>query len=436
MSNSQSACAEQDAAPLFGSTSRILAWRFFTGRERNALVSFISAVSITGLSIAIALLILVLSVMNGFEKEFRERILGLAPHATLWFDQPQSDWPQVVEQLNSYADITRAEPFVEFKAMAVVANQVRPLLVQGVNYNSFSELIKPYLSVSTKLTLEQGDILLGAALAQQLNIAVGDNIRLMVPRLSKSGQTAAGANTLTQRPSGQAKTYTFRVADILSTGTEIDNALGLVGLADAAAIKHTANAVQGLQIQVSDLFEARSIAMRAVINHELQAYISDWTQSFGNLYTAIQLSRQLVGLLLTSIIGVAVFNIFVTLGMVVRNKQREIAILRTMGLSRRGVMVSFMLQGMMISILGCVIGVLLGSLLALSAPLLVSSLEQLLGIAFLQTDVYPINYLPSEIKLTDIAVVTFAALLMSLVATLYPAWRAAKILPAAALRSL
>jgi lipoprotein-releasing system permease protein len=425
----------------FANTSLFLGWRFFAGRQRQALISFISAVSVVGLALAIALLILVLSVMNGFEKEFRERILGLAPHATLWFDQPVKNWHSIVELLEEQPDIIRVQPLIEFKAMAVVANQVRPMLVQGVDYQRFNTLISPYLSQSNeKSDLEQipstkalakNEIILGAHLAKLMKLKPGDNVRLMVPSIGEGDFSSLSAGS-----SSRAKTYAFTVSDILSTGTEIDNGIGLVNLSDASAITGLDQQIQGIQIQVNDLFQAHYIAMRMAINHQLPVRISDWTQSFGNLYTAIQLSRQMVALLLTTIIAVAVFNVFVTLGMVVRHKQTEIAILRTMGLSRRGVLLSFVVQGMMISVLGCIFGVVLGCVLALAAPSLVSGLELLIGTEFLQTDVYPINYLPSEIKSADIFTVCGAALLMSLIATLYPAWRAAGVLPASALRYL
>lgn len=428
----------------FGNTSLFLGWRFFAGRQRQALISFISGVSVVGLALAIALLILVLSVMNGFEKEFRERILGLAPHATLWFDEPVKNWHSIVELLEEQPDIVRVQPLIEFKAMAVVANQVRPMLVQGVDYQRFNELIAPYLTqsnsksanpgaeqTSSTKALAKNEIILGAHLAKLMKLKPGDSVRLMVPNTGDGDFSSASAGS-----SNRAKTYAFTVSDILSTGTEIDNGIGLVNLSDAAAITGLDQHIQGIQIQVNDLFQAHYIAMRMAINHQLPVRISDWTQSFGNLYTAIQLSRQMVALLLTTIIAVAVFNVFVTLGMVVRHKQTEIAILRTMGLSRRGVLLSFVVQGMMISVLGCIFGVVLGCLLAVAAPSLVSGLELLIGTEFLQTDVYPINYLPSEIKSADIFTVCGAALLMSLIATLYPAWRAAGVLPASALRYL
>lgn len=422
------------ATKRFGSTSLFLAWRFFAGRERNALVSFISAVSIFGLALAIALLIVVLSVMNGFEKEFRDRILGLAPHATLWFDQPVEDWQSIVESLEGERDIIRAQPIIEFKAMAVAANQVRPILIQGVDYPKLSPLLQPYLGTHQMKDLKKTDtkelahsnIFLGVQLATQLGLEQGDNIRLMVPDNSTS--------TVAFDSSGRANSYSFQLSDTLITGTEIDNVVGLISLRHAAAITHLGNGIQGIQLQVVDLFQARRIATLQAINHQLPVRITDWTQSFGNLYTAIQLSRQMVVLLLTTIIAVAVFNVFVTLGMVVKHKKSDIAILRTMGFTRRGVLFSFVMQGMLIASIGCIIGALFGSLLAYLAPSLMDLIEFLLGVDLLRTDVYPINYLPSQLKVSDIALVCLAALGMSFLATLYPAWRAANILPATTLR--
>jgi len=421
----------------FGSTSVFLGWRFFAGRERNALVSFISAVSIAGLSLAIALLIVVLSVMNGFEKEFRERILGLAPHATLWFAAPVDDWQGIVSSLESEADVIRAQPIIEFKAMAVAANRVQPVLVQGVDYSKVSTLMKAYLGSSQQegtakhqaTVLAEKNLVIGAGLAKQLALSAGDKLRLMVPdssAINSSGFDAAS----------RAVSHSFILSDTLQTGTEIDNGIALINLSDAARISQLGSQVQGIQLQVVDIFQARHIATHLAINHQLPVRISDWTQSFGNLYTAIQLSRQMVVLLLTSIIAVAVFNVFVTLGMVVKHKRADIAILRTLGFTRRGVLLSFVIQGMLISIVGCIVGAVAGCLLALAAPSFVGGIEILLGVELLRTDIYPINYLPSQIKAADIALVCLVALTMSLLATLYPAWRAASILPAKALRHL
>ncbi len=418
--------------------SFLLAWRFFAGREHSSMISFISTVSVVGLAMAVALLVLVLSVMNGFEKEFRDRILGLAPHATLWFDQPYENWPPLLDQLESEPGVINVQPLIEFKAMAVSGSQVTPLLIQGVDFIRLSSLINPYLhkaidSMADSQRLSGSKIIVGAELAKKLRLQTGSTFRLMVPNSSAMGDDTLALSTA-KIPN--IATYSFTVADLLSTGTEIDNGIGLVNLAEANRITGRAIGVEGIQLQFSDIFQSRRLARQLAVDYNLAVRLSDWTQSFGNLYTAIQLSRQMVVLLLVTIIAVAVFNVFVTLGMVVRHKQAEIAILRTMGLSRKGVLLSFVYQGLMISTLGCAIGAILGCLAASLAPSAVSAIQLLLGIEFLQTDVYPINYLPSEIRATDVLLICGAALLMSFVATIYPAWRASKIMPAEALRHL
>ena len=360
--------------------------------------------------------------------------------------------------------------------MVVAANKVQPVLIQGVDFSRTRTLINEYLGSKQRVDsqgnlqddsrddsqdesqddsqskqqqspelplsmlaesdiLAEKNIVLGAQLAKQLDLEAGARLRLMVPERHASN-SANNAIANSQSLASSAVSHSFLLSDTLATGTEIDNSIGLVNIADAAKIAHLGNRIQGIQLQVVDIFQARRIAAQLAINYQLPVRISDWTQSFGNLYTAIQLSRQIVVLLLTSIIAVAVFNVFVTLGMVVKHKKKDIAILRTLGFTRRGVLVSFIMQGMLISSIGCIIGVFAGCLLALAAPSLVGGIEFLLGIELLRTDVYPINYLPSQIKAVDIMWVCLAALSMSLIATLYPAWRAACVLPAKALRYL
>lgn len=422
--------------------SLFLGLRFFAGTKRGSIISFISGVAIVGLATAIALLVLVLSVMNGFEKEFRERILGFAPHTTLWLDVPTQHWQVIADAVSEDPSITAVYPMVELKAMALSGNDVKPLLVQGIDYDSFSSVIKPYLNpLQAEGDAEgfgKGDIIIGAQIASSLNVKAGDRLRLLIPSATtkqKRSSTDKQYSFRSDRQSNRIKTASFRIYSVLTTGTEIDNNVALLSLADAQKVTNTVG-VKALQLQVDDLFAARSIGRRAAINNGLAARVSDWTQSFGNLYTAIQLSRQMVALLLTTIIAVAAFNVFVTLGMVVRSKQEEIAIVRTIGMSRRGILLSFIAQGMLITVAGCVLGLILGCFLATAAPSFVDLIQSLLGIEFLQTDVYPINYLPSEIRIFDLIWVCTAALVMSFLATLYPAQKATKVLPADALRQL
>ena len=404
---------------------QLLGWRFFIGSARGTLISFISAVALLGMSLAIALLILVLSVMNGFETEFRQRILGLAPHASLSFQPPLSHWREAQRQLQQHPAVSDAQPVIEINAVALRQGRAQPLQLQGVDYLALQPRFAAYIEDSGK-SLQRGEIIIGAQLAEKLALQRGQNLRLLLPD-----------HDITENGREQTKIHSLRVREILRSNTELDNYLGLISLAEAAAITGT-EAVETLQIQVRDVFSAAhtasQIAEQLAQQYPHSIWISDWSQRYGNLYSAIQLSRQLVGLLLASVIAVAAFNILVTLGMMVRHKRADIAILRTIGLSRSAILQAFVVQGMTISLLGCLLGSLLGILLANAAPALAEQLQQWIGVELLQTDIYPINYLPSQLRGEDIVLICSTALLITLLATLYPAWRAAQIAPANALQ--
>lgn len=409
----------------------MLAWRFFSGGRQSALVSFISSISIIGMTLAVSLLVLVLSVMNGFEQEFKQRILGLAPHARIWFEVPRDDFDALINHADNDNTIAHSLPFVEFKALAVAGTAVQPLLVQGTDIERFLKIASPYVSTIVATASRQaggealsaGEIILGAQIAAKLALGEGSKIRLLI--------VDSNSNETMSRP----KIHAFTVAGVINTGTELDNGIGLLNLSDAANIKRLGQHSEGLQFQVGNVFEARRIARQFAIQHGIEGHLSDWTQDYGNLYTAIQLSRQLVVLLLASIIGVAVFNIFITLGMVVRHKRPEIAMLRTMGMRRSKILAVFIWQGLLISLPGCVAGLLLGSVFAWLAPSAVDALQTILQIEFLSTDVYPINYLPSQVRLSDLGLIAVIALAMSFMAVLIPAWKAATLQPARVLNS-
>jgi lipoprotein-releasing system permease protein len=397
--------------------SGLLASRLFASGRENALIAFIARIASVGMVLAVAVLVLVLSVMNGFEQEFRQRILGLVPHATLEFMVPESQWQAIADRIIKHHDVNRVMPYVEFKALLVNKGEVRPLQMQGVDFSRFEaiggEYLEPAFAANSKT------LALGASIAQELKLKVGDKVRLLVM-----------SSNVTSHSTGKPTVYTFHVASLLRTGTELDNALGLIDIQRASELKGLNGAVEGLQLQVSDVFNAKSIGRAFYVTNGQLSRVYDWTQSYGNLYVAIQLSRQMVVMLLAIIVAVAVFNVFVTLGMVVRYKRPEIAILRSMGMARGNILVAFVYQGLLISVPGCLVGLLLGSTLAWLAPELVNTVQILMGIELLSTDIYPINYLPSQIKITDLILIAAVALFMSFIATLYPAWRAANLQPA------
>ncbi|MDG1662667.1 MAG: FtsX-like permease family protein [Pseudomonadales bacterium] len=413
-----------------------LAWRFFGGGRQDALVSMISTISIVGMMVAVSVLVLVLSVMNGFEREFRDRILGMVPHARVWFEQPQLEADSLVERLEQEPGVISVLPFSDFKALATVGTQAQPILVQGTDIKRFKKIGHDYLVADATDTqreeLGPGDVIVGAALAKKLGVRYGEHIRLMVVQAQAlpADQYARNGG---KRQRTKTSIHSLRVSGLLRTGTELDQSIALISLSEAARIQGTNNTVQGVQLQFADVFAARSEAERVAIKYGLTGRSSDWTREYGNLYTAIQLSRQLVVLLLTSIIAVAVFNVFITLGMVVRHKRPEIAILRSMGVPQRHILQVFVWQGLLISVLGCCLGLALGCALAWLAPSIVDLLQQSLGYEFLSTDIYPIDYLPSQILVGDLLLISGTALSMSLLGTLIPAWRAAQLKPASVL---
>ena len=407
---------------MFRPYSVFIGVRYAAAKRRSQLVSFISMISMLGMTVGVALLIVVLSVMNGFDREMRQRILGLVPHITIKSYSDQQDWQQVGSIAKNHPEVKAVAPFVQLNGMLLKGSDVEGVLIYGIEPKQESQvsIIQHYVEPSALNSLANGGhILLGLPLAQRLGISQGQTINLMVPAQTDSGRV---------KPRFKA----FTVAAIFNTGTELDQSVALIGIDDASAL--AAQQGKGLRVLLSNTFDAPRIAWE--IDQNLPyGYISrDWTRSHGNLYSAIQLSKRLVGLMLLTIIAVAAFNVVSALVMIVTDKRADIAILRTLGASPVGIMTTFMVQGSLIGVIGTAVGVVLGVLLSLSITDLVAWLEQLSGHQFLSSDVYPVNYLPVEIRVNDIAMVAGTAVLMSLVATLYPAWRAATIQPAEALR--
>ena len=413
-----------------------LAWHFFAGSSTGSLVKFISRISMIGLTLAIALLMLVLSVMNGFEKEFRDRILQLAPHATLWYQSPTEASTALINQLNDSPFIKKAQYVVEFKALAIANNKTKPVLVKGLESEVVDSVFSNYLALDSasvsaikvdgfSFDPSQKEILIGSSLAKKMSLSVGQSIRLMLLDPS-SGHQSQNLSVV--------KSEAFHVSDIFTTSTEIDQYLAIIDIQQAASVMAQPALVQGIELQFHDLFNARSIAYQTAINFDLPVRVSDWSQSFGNLYAAIKLSRELVVLLIASIIAVACFNVFVTLGMVVKQKSKAIAILRTMGLKHHEVAGIFIFQGLIITFFACIMGGMLGFLLAHNITMIVPLIEYFLDFELLNTDIYPINYLPTEVKFIDYLLICALTSIMSLMATILPSLKASKIQPARALR--
>lgn len=414
---------------MFRPLSVFIGMRYTRAKRRSHFISFISLTSMLGLALGVMVMILVLSVMNGFDRELRTRILGMVPHAAVQSFKPIRDWRALAEQLGRHEHVQAVAPFVQSQGMLSHDDQILPVMIDGIDpvEEAKVSVIGNYFREGSLQSLEPGafGILLGTLAAERLGVKVGDKVTFIAPDVVV---TPAGLFPRMKR---------FTVVGLFKVGAgELDGGLALVNISDAARLQRwKASDVQGLRFRLDDLFQAPQFAWE--ISRELQDqdfYTRDWTRSHGNLYRAIGMQKAMIGLLLLLIVAVAAFNIISTLVMVVNDKRADIAILRTLGLTPREIMATFMVQGTIIGVVGTLVGALLGILAALNVSAAVAWLETLLGTRFLNEDVYFISYLPSQLLSADLIMVCSAALLLSFLATLYPAWRAARTQPAEALR--
>lgn len=375
-----------------------------------------------GLILAVALLLAVLSVMNGFEREMRERILALVPHVTVRGFTPIEEWAQRSSDIAALSGVQSVQPFVEADALLMRGRSVEATRLLGIGATSadrFSSLVTP----GGAELFADGGIILGAALARRLNVEAGSGLTLLVP---------TGGNPVSP---ASAQPRRLTVNGLLNSGTELDERLVLADIDVVADLAGIETGVSGLSIQLDDLFAAP--AVRWQLSRELDAtlYVSDWTLTQGNLYAAIRLSRNLISILLLSIVAVAAFNVVSSLVLVVTDRRYSIAILSAMGATSRDIGWIFLIQGAIIGSLGAGIGTLAGLAMAYSAPGLARALEWALGVKLLNTDVYPLNFLPVDIRIGDVGLVFCASIILCLAAAVLPALRAAKLPVAATLAS-
>ncbi|MGI2025726.1 lipoprotein-releasing ABC transporter permease subunit [Endozoicomonas acroporae] len=401
--------------------------RYTRAKRRNHFISFISGTSMVGLTLGVSVLIIVLSVMNGFDRELKQRVLGMVPHATITAAGGGiEDWQALVNTIPDKEGIEAAAPFVDAQGMLANGDLVRGTLVYGIDpgYERRVSIIADHMKQGALEDLQPGEfgILLGDILANYLGLSVGDKVTMVLPEASVN---LAGVLPRLKR---------FTVVGTFSVGADVDGNLAYAHREDLARFLRVPEGVTGIRLKMDDLFAAPKLAWDVAITLPGRYYVQDWTRSHGRLFQAIQMEKTMVGLLLTLIVAVAAFNIVSTLVMVVTDKQGDIAILRTFGATPKMIMGIFMVQGSLIGVIGTLLGVALGIAGALNVSEIVSALEKLLGIHFLSPDVYFISYLPSELIWQDVAVISVSGLLMSFLATLYPAWRASRTQPAEALR--
>ena len=409
----------------------LIGWRYIrVGRrgQRNGFSSFISAISMLGIALGVAALIIVLSVMNGFQKEVRDRMLSIIPHIEMRTanGDPLEDW-RVLAQLSKKArsDIIGAAPFVNGQALLAKGESIQGVYLRGIDPEkevSVSPLVGHHENWIGLLKAGQWNIILGISLARQMGVKKGDRITVITPQ----GQaTVAGV---------VPRFRTFNIVDIFESGHyEYDSTLALIHISDAAQLLRTGGPT-GIQLRLKNAQDAREAGdyLSAVMPNDI--LVSDWTRTNRNWFDAVQLEKRMMFIILTLIVAVAAFNLVSTLVMTVTDKTADIAILRTMGASPQSIMTIFMIEGATAGIIGTTVGLGFGLILAFNIDVIVNFVEQLFAIHFLPASVYLISRMPTDPQWSDIVPITLISLILAFIATIYPSWRASRVQPARALR--
>ena len=402
--------------------------RYTRAKRRNHFISFISLISVAGIALGMTVLITVLSVMNGFQREIRTRILGVASHVQLsGAGGTLEDWRRVAAGAARHDQVLATAPFVSAQGLLTNGSAVRGAFVRGILPEQEDRVadIGRHMRSGRLENLKPGEfgVVLGVELARALGATPGDKVVLVAPQ----GQvTPAGVIPRLRQ---------FTVVGIFGVDHyEYDSGLALVHLEDAQRLFRFGNAVSGVRLKLKDLFEATRVARELSRTLGPDVYASDWTQQHANFFRAVQIEKRMMFIVVILIIAVAAFNIVSSLVMVVTDKQADIAILRTLGAAPSSITWIFMIQGTLIGVVGTLLGLAGGIALASNVEIVVPFIENLFGIKFLAKDVYYISELPSELQLPDVVITAIVSFALSLLATIYPSWRAAQINPAEALR--
>jgi len=412
---------------MFNSFEALIGLRYVRARRRNHFISFISLTSMLGVGLGVMALITVLSVMNGFEKELKERILGMASHATVIGDgDALNDWQPIAEEVMHHPDIVGVAPYFHAEGMLVKDKSVNGTIIRGI-------LPDEEPKVSTVIeTMIMGDIselkaggfniVLGKELARKLGVAIGDKVTLVAPQ---ANVTPAGILPRLKR---------FTLVGIFEVGMhEFDSALALIHMNDAFRLFRKTGPT-GLRLKTNNILKAPIISREIVAQLPGRYWVVDWTQRHANFFRALKTEKTVMFVILLLIVAVAAFNIISTLVMMVSDKQSDIAVLRTLGASPGSILKIFMIQGTIIGVVGIAMGVIGGVWLASNVETIVPAIESMIGQKFLSADVYYISDLPSDMHWNDVITISIVAFVLCLLATIYPALRAAKTQPAEALR--
>ena len=402
--------------------------RYTRAKRRNHFISFISLTSMIGIALGVTALITVISVMNGFERELRERILGVASHATIsGYDRALEDWESLAGVAEAHPEVVGSAPFVESQGMLTHAGQVRGVLIRGVSpsYEPAVSEIGRYLVEGELEDLAPGrfNVLVGRDLARRLGADVGTRVTLVAPQ---ARITPAGVLPRLRR---------FTVSGIFEAGhAQYDTSLAVIHIGDAQRVFRLGRGVSGLRVKLADMFDAPRVSRELARSFGGRYWLRDWTQYHANFFRALKIERTVMFVILTLIVAVAAFNLVSTLVMVVTDKESDIAILRTLGAGKSSVLAIFVVQGTLIGIAGTIAGVAGGVALATHVETLVPAIESFFDVRFLSPDIYYISAVPSEMRWRDVAAVGSVAFVMCVLATIYPAWKASRVQPVEALR--
>ena len=402
--------------------------RYVRSRSSNGFVSLISAISMLGITIAVAVLILVLSVVNGFERELQDRLLAMTAHATIEHgDGKLQDWRIWVEQAEEHIDVAAAAPFVTGQGLLHLGNRLSGAQFSGIDPQLESRVssVDDAVINGELASLQPGEfnIVLGVELADELRASIGDKVTLT---LAEGIVTPAGIMPRSKR---------FTVSGIYRIGMyEFDRRVAFINIEDSQRLFRLSRDVSGIRLAVTDIYQASQIVRTVALEAGGGVLVSDWTRRHVNFFRSIQITKSILFVIMLMVVAVAAFNIVSTLVMVVKDKQSDIAILRTVGATPSEILRIFVTQGSIIGVLGTIGGVILGVVLSLNLERIVGFMEATFGIKFLAADVYFISDLPADLRTADVVQIASIALVLALLSTLYPAWRGARTSPAEALR--
>ncbi|WP_111980068.1 lipoprotein-releasing ABC transporter permease subunit LolE [Algibacillus agarilyticus] len=409
---------------MFNALSVMVGWRYARATTQNRFIRFISASSIIGIALGCAVLILVMSAMNGFERELKDRLLSVVPHIEFTAVELTGieNWSTLAQKITKNEDVIAVAPYIKLNGLIQKGTRLKPLQIRGIDWEAEQAVsdIASYVAdkqVIERFKNEQG-IILGQGLINELGLVAGENIEVLIPKQTADLKLNA------------PNVVRLKLLGAFEMGGQLDHGLGYISLPVAAAESGWKQGVQGIRLKINDVFNAPQLARQIGYDLPVYVYISNWTHEYGHLYNDIILVRQVMYIILILVIAVACFNIVSTLVMAVNEKTSDIAILKTMGTYNASIIKIFMVQGLYNGLLGVAYGVVFGCVASVYLTEFMQMIEGLLGTQFLTADVYFVDFLPTELQWIDVVATAIGALLMSLISTIYPAYKATKIDPA------